>query len=232
MSPSNKKNVKVTEPHAAPTIVTEVETETVKTVQPTTVHQSIESKFDELVLQCEDDRLRAKNRIAAIKALKKDYQRQIRDIAKTKRRRSSPTVRAASGFAASGSCKISDELCNFLGVESGSSLARTTVTKDIVSYIKKQNLEDATNRRVIHPDAALENLVGNSEVRRQITKERYNRKCNDHKSRPDKVRFPDDKSVTDELNYFNLQTHLSRHFLPRAKVVEEVVANNIVMSTA
>ena len=66
--------------------------------------------------------------------------------------------RKPSGFAVP--TKISPKLCDFMGVEEGTKLARTEVTKYISKYIKENKLQAKENKRVILPDKTLETLLG------------------------------------------------------------------------
>jgi len=61
---------------------------------------------------------------------------------------------------------ISDELAIFFGKELGSLMARTEVSKQIHDYVMQQKLQNAANRRIIHPDAKLKQLlnVNNDEL--------------------------------------------------------------------
>jgi hypothetical protein len=54
---------------------------------------------------------------------------------------------------------ISDELALFLGKDVGTELARTAVTNQINTYIKSNNLKDATNGRQINADDKLASLL-------------------------------------------------------------------------
>jgi hypothetical protein len=54
---------------------------------------------------------------------------------------------------------ISDELALFLGKDVGTELARTAVTNQINTYIKSNNLKDATNGRQINADDKLAALL-------------------------------------------------------------------------
>ena len=54
---------------------------------------------------------------------------------------------------------VSDELAKFLGMPSGSEMARTAVTKQITKYVKSNELQDPQNGRTILPDAALAKLL-------------------------------------------------------------------------
>lgn len=54
--------------------------------------------------------------------------------------------------------KISDELADFLGKESGTEMAHTDVSRVIIKYIRDNNLQDKENRRNINPDEKLSTL--------------------------------------------------------------------------
>ena len=74
-----------------------------------------------------------------------------------KKKKSGSGNKAPSGFAKP--APISKELCEFLGKEVGSELARTEVTKALNAYIKAHNLQDEKNKRSINPDAKLNALL-------------------------------------------------------------------------
>ena len=61
---------------------------------------------------------------------------------------------------------ISDELAVFFGKDLGTLMARTEVSKQIHDYVMQQKLQNAANRRIIHPDAKLKQLlnVNNDEL--------------------------------------------------------------------
>ena len=92
------------------------------------------------------------------KSLEKRVQKEARVTQKAMaKRRKKNTTRAPSGFVKP--TRISDELANFLGKEIGCEMARTSVTKEINTYIKANNLKDPQNGRIIHPDAKLSALL-------------------------------------------------------------------------
>ena len=55
--------------------------------------------------------------------------------------------------------KISDELCDFIGVPHGTEKSRTDITRYINAYVKEHNLNKPTNRRIILPDDKLKNIL-------------------------------------------------------------------------
>lgn len=98
--------------------------------------------------------------IARVNALELKVSRQEKTIRKMKRDaipESERKVRKPSGFAKP--AYLSPELCQFLGLEVGTELARTDVTKLLLAYVKDKKLQNETNRRVIDVDDALKKLL-------------------------------------------------------------------------
>lgn len=92
------------------------------------------------------------------KTLEKTVSREMKaaqKLANKKRRSTNP--RKPSGFTKA--TPISEELANFLGKAVGTEMARTEVSKEITKYIKSNNLQDASNGRVIKADAKLSKLL-------------------------------------------------------------------------
>jgi chromatin remodeling complex protein RSC6 len=102
-----------------------------------------------------------KTQITAIstqmKTLEKTVKREIKQHKKEVIKKQSKGNRKPSGFAAAS--PISEELCDFMGKERGTSIARTEVTKFICSYIDENSLRNAENKRVINPDDKLKSLL-------------------------------------------------------------------------
>lgn len=66
-------------------------------------------------------------------------------------------VRAPSGFAKP--TYLSPTLCEFLGIPANEELPRTEVTKRVLNYVKEQELQNKTERRVINMDDKLRKLL-------------------------------------------------------------------------
>jgi chromatin remodeling complex protein RSC6 len=99
-----------------------------------------------------------KDLIATVKVLKKENAKTQKLGSKRQRKTSVDAgKRPASGITKP--TRLSDDLCDFLGVTRGSSLARTEVTKIINTYIKNNKLQDEADRRTIHPDAKLKKIL-------------------------------------------------------------------------
>lgn len=78
------------------------------------------------------------------------------------RRQRKPVDPNAPKRAPSGITKpaaVSDEICSFMGVNKGTLVARTEVTKYITNYIKQNNLKDTSVPRKINPDSKLQSLL-------------------------------------------------------------------------
>ena len=93
---------------------------------------------------------------AALKLLVKEHEKQQKIIEKVQKKRENAR-KSPSGFAKPN--KISNELCDFIGVPHGTEKSRTEVTRFINAYVKEHNLNNPTNRRVIIPDAKLKSIL-------------------------------------------------------------------------
>lgn len=100
-----------------------------------------------------------KDVIAVVKGLQKEHAKLVKTQSKKTKRTTTEggAKRQPSGFAKP--TLLSDQLCDFLGVSKGSSLARTEVTRIINEYIKKNSLQDAADKRKIVPDAKLKSIL-------------------------------------------------------------------------
>jgi chromatin remodeling complex protein RSC6 len=104
-----------------------------------------------------------KEAILTIKALQKEHNKLKTQKGSRKGRKNSGANAATgekrnpSGFAKP--TNLSDELCDFLGIAHGSSLARTEVTRIINQYVKDNKLQNAHDRRMIVPDEKLRTIV-------------------------------------------------------------------------
>ena len=121
-----------------------------------------------------------KDVMAQVKIVKKDNDRLRRISERVERKRANART-TPNGFAKP--TKISDELCSFLGVPSGTEKARTDVTREIHKFVKENNLSDEKNKRIIlaHKNPTLKKLLNCTEK--------------------------------DEISYFNLQRYLKHHFI-------------------
>jgi len=91
-----------------------------------------------------------------IKLLGKEYDKQQKIIDKVQKKRQN-AKNSPSGFAKPN--KISNELCDFIGVPYGTEKSRTDITRFINAYVKEHNLNKPDNRRFIIPDAKLKAIL-------------------------------------------------------------------------
>jgi len=96
-----------------------------------------------------------------LKTLEKTVKKEIKQFKKEAVKKQNKGNRKPSGFAAA--APISDDLCDFMGKEHGTNIARTEVTKFICSYIKDNSLTTDSNNKVIVPDNKLKNLLGTND---------------------------------------------------------------------
>jgi len=92
-----------------------------------------------------------------VKTVEKNVKKELKNIKKDKKKDKPKNKRAPSGFAKP--CKISDELCTFIGVDKGTELSRTDITRHINSYVKEHNLNNPENRREFFPDKKLKSIL-------------------------------------------------------------------------
>lgn len=68
---------------------------------------------------------------------------------------------------------ISGELCEFMHVPLCSKVSRVDVTRAVHSYIKTNELQDQTNKKVILPDAVLGNILQTTDPVPYLMLQRY-----------------------------------------------------------
>ena len=142
-----KKTQVVAEPVAEPVIESDV---------PVAVEES--DKFTVVLDKLQSFVNDVKELISTVKTLQKEHVKmQKQTLKKNKKNTVDGAKRNPSGFAKP--TKLSDELCDFLGVAHGSSMARTMVTKYINEYIKKNSLQDENDKRHIIPDDKLKSIL-------------------------------------------------------------------------
>lgn len=93
---------------------------------------------------------------ASLKILVKEFDKQKKIVDKVQKKKEK-AKKSPSGFAKP--CKISDELCDFIGVTKGTELSRTDITRHINSYVKEHNLNNPQNRREFFPDKKLKAIL-------------------------------------------------------------------------
>jgi len=93
----------------------------------------------------------------SLKQLEKNVKKQMKGLKKEVVKNKNKGNRKPSGFAKPS--KVTKELCEFMNKTEGTEIARTEVTKALVSYIKENKLENENNSKIIKPDNKLKILL-------------------------------------------------------------------------
>lgn len=128
-------------------------------VAPVSTEPTLDDQFKDILTRLQQFRTLSQTLMADVRKLQKNVTRQVRESTRKnkKRKNTGDSKRPPSGFAKP--TLISDSLCQFLGVESGTMMARTEVTKHLTKYIKAHELQNAANKRIINCDSALAGLL-------------------------------------------------------------------------
>jgi upstream activation factor subunit UAF30 len=94
----------------------------------------------------------------SMKQLEKSVKKEIKELKKKIVKNKHKVARQPSGFAKP--CKVTKELCEFMNKEEGTQIARTEVTKVLISYVKDNKLNNGENGKIILPDNKLKTLLG------------------------------------------------------------------------
>lgn len=142
----------VPEPVSASTVVVDIPVETEAPVS------AVFDQFSSFMSKLQSVSTQLSALRTEFRAIERNVSRDIKSAAKMSQKRKRKTGdRAPSGFVKP--ALISNELAAFLGAPEGSEMARTEVTKKINQYVKAQNLQNAKNGRIIHPDKKLATLL-------------------------------------------------------------------------
>lgn len=150
---------------AAPVVTEPVMSEPV-VVEPVVVEPEVDvpkpdavvsERFDQLSTKVTDLQNVLRDLQVHLKTVQKELVKLVKANMKKTKSRSSGAKKTPSGFAKP--TKLSDALCDFLSVPHGTELARTDVTRRINAYIKENELQDPADKRKIHPDSRLANVL-------------------------------------------------------------------------
>ena len=159
--------------------------------QPT--HTDVVSEITELKRQLALITIRLTALASLSKRLGRDHDKVVKASTKGKRRQQNSDAPPRPN-AFTSPYHISDDMCRFLGLESGSTAARTDVTKAVSAYVREHKLQREGNGRVFDLTKSggdvLAELFGQ-----------------------------EDRSA--EAGYMNLQKLVKHHFAGRADVVPE-----------
>jgi chromatin remodeling complex protein RSC6 len=116
------------------------------------------SQFELLVSQLTNMKCQITSIQQNIKQLEKSVKKQMKGLKKEVVKTKNKGNRQPSGFAKPS--KVTKELCEFMNKAEGSEIARTEVTRALVTYIKENKLENTSNSKIISPDNKLKILLG------------------------------------------------------------------------
>lgn len=93
-----------------------------------------------------------------IRQLEKNIKKEMKGLKKAASKTKNKGNKKPSGFA--NPTNVTKELCEFMNKQEGTQIARTDVTKALISYIKTNNLQNKDNKKFILPDEKLKFLLG------------------------------------------------------------------------
>jgi chromatin remodeling complex protein RSC6 len=96
-----------------------------------------------------------------IRQLEKNIKKEMKGLKKVAKKSKNKGNKNPSGFA--NPTKVTKELCEFMNKQEGTQIARTDVTRALISYIKLNNLQNKANKKIILPDEKLQFLLGINE---------------------------------------------------------------------
>lgn len=140
-----------------------IEEEVVETVVESSTdileESNTEILFNKLTIQFQDIQTVMKTLYSNLKILQKEVLRERKEFKKKtdKIKKKSDKKRSPSGFAKPS--PITNELCEFLGVENNTELARTEVTSKVIAYVKEYNLQNPENKKQIILNDKLNKLL-------------------------------------------------------------------------
>lgn len=118
---------------------------------------TVKTEFDTVLTSIQNFKTQLTMLSSQVKHLEKSVNKKIKTLEKEASKNRNKGNRKPSGFATP--TKISNDLCKFMNKPLKSEAARTEVTKYIISYIKENNLQSSSNKRVIVPNGALKSLL-------------------------------------------------------------------------
>ena len=115
----------------------------------------IEQKFNGIFSSLNTFKLQITTLQQQVKILEKNVTKEL-NIANKIIENKKSTKTKPSGF---GKSMISEDLRKFMGIGKGEMCARTDVTKFLIKYIKENNLQNKSDKRIIEPDDKLQSLL-------------------------------------------------------------------------
>lgn len=120
--------------------------------------KKIEQRLDETIAELKEFKIMVRGMTNEFIERLTDAKREIRKLRRTQKKPKDPKKpKKPCHFEVP--TDLSDELCDFLGLEHGSQMARNAVTHNISVYCVKNGLLDEDNRQNIAPDDKLKSIL-------------------------------------------------------------------------
>lgn len=119
---------------------------------------SIFNQFEVIIDSLSHFRIQVNTIQQQIRQLEKNIKKEMKGLKKEATKNKNKGNKKPSGFA--NPTKVTKELCEFMNKEEGTQIARTEVTRALISYIKTNNLQNKENKKFILPDKKLQFLLG------------------------------------------------------------------------
>tara|TARA_B100001094_G_C18020731_1_gene714964 strand:+ start:327 stop:851 length:525 start_codon:yes stop_codon:yes gene_type:complete len=107
----------------------------------------------------EEFKSQIESEISKLKVENKKILKLLKKLSKEQEPEDKP--KRVNGFAKP--MKMSQSLCEFLGVDPGTEMARTDVTKKITEYVKSKGLQNPENKRELILDDKLKTIIHNED---------------------------------------------------------------------
>ena len=160
-SAKKTSSTKKVEPVVAPVVAPVVETPVVDSpVEPVEPEENYDAEFNEVKETLKSALELIKTLSSSVNALEKRVARDRKVMNKKMKGRVKRVVdpnKPPSGFAKPG--PVSAELSKFLKLGKDDLIARTEVTKRITKYCQEHDLQKKEDKRTIHPDKTLRDLL-------------------------------------------------------------------------
>jgi len=137
---------------------------------------TVTTKYNEI----KDAVLKQKKSVDELTKLTKDFEKILNKLAKkaSKSEEKLKQPRKPCGFAVPRN--VSNDLCAFMGRETGSKIARTDVNKFLSAYISENQLHKPENKQIILPDDELLRLLGEEAKNQKLTHFNIQKYMNKH----------------------------------------------------
>ena len=119
---------------------------------------NIFSQFEVIIDSLSHFRIQVNTIQQQIRQLEKNIKKEMKGLKKAASKSKNKGNKKPSGFA--NPTKVTKELCEFMNKQEGTQIARTEVTRALISYIKANNLQNKDNKKIILPDQKLQFLLG------------------------------------------------------------------------